>query len=126
MLEPDHETGAVNVMERTGAAGAAIILAVFATAAPSVARAEQAQPVIRLAHAAPPDAPRQVYRPRARLRVTPNDGYDTIYPHYYPGPNAVRVCNAHYEQEYRPSGTVIVPRMHCYWTNDPRARAIAD
>lgn len=33
----------------------------------------------------------------------------------YPGPNAVRVCNAHYEQEYRPSGTVIVPRMHCYW-----------
>lgn len=33
----------------------------------------------------------------------------------YPGPNAVRVCNAHYEQEFRPSGTVIVPRMHCYW-----------
>jgi hypothetical protein len=32
-----------------------------------------------------------------------------------PGPNAVRVCNAHYEQEYRPSGTVIVPRMNCYW-----------
>ena len=34
----------------------------------------------------------------------------------YPGPNAVRVCNAHYEQEYRPSGTVIVPRMRCYWS----------
>lgn len=33
----------------------------------------------------------------------------------YPGPNAVRVCNAHYEREFRPSGTVIVPRMHCYW-----------
>lgn len=33
----------------------------------------------------------------------------------YPGPNSVRICNAHYEQEYRPSGTVIVPRMHCYW-----------
>lgn len=31
------------------------------------------------------------------------------------GPNAVRVCNAHYVQEYRPSGTVIVPRMSCYW-----------
>lgn len=31
------------------------------------------------------------------------------------GPNAVRVCNAYYEQEYRPSGTVIVPRMNCYW-----------
>ena len=33
-----------------------------------------------------------------------------------PGPNSVRICNAHYEQEYRPSGTVIVPRMHCYWS----------
>lgn len=33
-----------------------------------------------------------------------------------PGPNSVRVCNAHYEQEYRPSGTVIVPRMQCYWS----------
>lgn len=33
------------------------------------------------------------------------------------GPNAVRICNAHYEQEYRPSGTVIVPRMQCYWSN---------
>ncbi|HEX7792011.1 MAG TPA: hypothetical protein VF467_15960 [Afipia sp.] len=33
----------------------------------------------------------------------------------YPGPNSQRVCNAHYEQEYRPSGTVIVPRMNCYW-----------
>lgn len=34
----------------------------------------------------------------------------------YPGPNAKRVCNAHYEQEFRPSGTVIVPRMNCYWS----------
>ena len=33
-----------------------------------------------------------------------------------PGPNAVRICNAHYEQEFRPSGTVIVPKMHCYWS----------
>ena len=34
----------------------------------------------------------------------------------YPGPNSKRVCNAHYEQEFRPSGTVIVPRMNCYWS----------
>jgi hypothetical protein len=27
----------------------------------------------------------------------------------------VRQCEAHYEQEYRQSGTVIVPRMHCWW-----------
>ncbi|HEY0219674.1 MAG TPA: hypothetical protein VGC26_07905 [Afipia sp.] len=32
------------------------------------------------------------------------------------GPNSVRICNAHYEQEYRPSGTVIVPKMQCYWS----------
>lgn len=31
-------------------------------------------------------------------------------------PNAQRVCNAYYVQEYRPSGTVIVPRMNCYWS----------
>lgn len=31
------------------------------------------------------------------------------------GPNSVRVCHAYYEQEYRPSGTVIVPRMQCAW-----------
>ena len=106
----------VSVMGRIGTAGAAIILAVLAISPVSVARAEQAQPVIRLAQAAPPDAPpRRVYRPQARLRVTPNYDPDSIYPHYNPGPNAVRVCNAHYEQEYRPSGTVIVPRMRCYW-----------
>ena len=38
-----------------------------------------------------------------------------VYPWYYPGPNAVRDCNATYVQEYRPSGTVIVPRMSCFW-----------
>jgi hypothetical protein len=102
-------------MGRIAAAGAAIILTVVATSPVSIAQAEQ-QPVIRLAQAAPPDArPRRVYRPQARLRVTPNYEPDSIYPHYNPGPNAVRVCNAHYEQEYRPSGTVIVPRMTCYW-----------
>lgn len=31
------------------------------------------------------------------------------------GPNAVRQCEAWYEQEFRPSGTVIVPRMSCFW-----------
>src|ERR1700757_685922 len=107
-------------------AAAAILVGLAATPA-SVARAEQAQPVIRLAQATPSDAPpRRVYRRQERLRVTPNYDPDTIYPRYNPGPNAVRVCNAHYVQEYRPSGTVIVPKMYCHWTNDPRARAVAD
>ena len=33
----------------------------------------------------------------------------------YLPPTAVRECNAWYEQEFRPSGTVIVPRMRCRW-----------
>lgn len=51
---------------------------------------------------------RKVLR-RAR-RIPVYGGYNT------PGPNSVRICNAWYEQEYRPSGTVVVPRMRCYWS----------
>jgi hypothetical protein len=62
-------------------------------------------------------AQRRVRRPSTRLRVYPE--YDAnpndVYPRYYPGRNAVRECNATYVQEYRPSGTVIVPRMSCFW-----------
>jgi hypothetical protein len=29
--------------------------------------------------------------------------------------NAKRECRAWLEQEFRPSGTVIVPRMNCWW-----------
>ena len=56
-------------------------------------------------------------RPATRLRVYPNyePDPDGVYPRYYPGRNAVRECNATYVQEYRPSGTVIVPRMSCFW-----------
>jgi hypothetical protein len=78
------------------------------------AAAQSSTGAIRLAQAAPPDAPRY-RRPPGRIRVTPYYQEQGVVPHYNPGPNAVRVCNAHYEQEYRPSGTVIVPRMHCYW-----------
>jgi hypothetical protein len=33
----------------------------------------------------------------------------------YLPPTAVRACDAWYGQEFRPSGTVIVPRMRCRW-----------
>src|ERR1700686_896430 len=58
-----------------------------------------------------------VRRPPTRLRIYPRYQAepDGVYPRYFPGPNAVRVCNATYVQEYRPSGTVIVPRMSCTW-----------
>jgi hypothetical protein len=71
----------------------------------------------RAAQAAPGEPIAQPSRPPRRIRIYP--GYqaepDGVYPRYNPGPNAVRVCNASYVQEYRPSGTVIVPRMTCVW-----------
>jgi hypothetical protein len=40
----------------------------------------------------------------------------TVYPRRtLPGPNAIRHCDAWLEKEYRVSGTVVVPRMRCYW-----------
>jgi hypothetical protein len=48
-------------------------------------------------------------RPRTQLRIYRERAYLP--------PNAVRACDAWYEQEFRPSGTVIVPRMRCRWVN---------
>jgi hypothetical protein len=59
---------------------------------------------------------------RPRIRVTPRyprRKYHSLYPlpHGidYPGPGAVRQCVSRLVPEYRPSGTVIVPRMRCWW-----------
>jgi hypothetical protein len=55
---------------------------------------------------------------RRKLRRVPiyrPDWEPDVYPRYNPGPNAVRDCTATYVQERRPSGTVITPRMNCYW-----------
>ena len=56
---------------------------------------------------------------RRRLQRVPiyrtDEWVPDVYPRYNPGPNAVRDCTATYVQEYRPSGTVITPRMNCYW-----------
>jgi|SRR5215475_3007256 len=79
-------------------------------------KAQDAPSRMKLAQAAPQDAAPKVRRPPTRLRVQPYYHQEEVYPHYNPGPNAVRVCNATYVQEFRPSGTVIVPRMSCYWT----------
>jgi len=86
----------------------------------TAANAQTAPAGVRMAQAAQPitEAPvRRRVRPPTRLRVYPNyePGPDGVYPRYNPGPDAVRECNATYVQEYRPSGTVIVPHMSCYW-----------
>ena len=82
------------------------------------ADAQTTQPATRVAQALTSDdlAARPV-RPPRRIRVYPRYQAepDGVYPRYYPGPNAVRVCNASYVPEYRPSGTVIVPHTTCVW-----------
>jgi hypothetical protein len=47
-------------------------------------------------------------RPRTRLRVTPLRRAPLDR-------RATRQCQDWYETEYRPSGTVIVPKMRCWW-----------
>jgi len=61
------------------------------------------------------DACPQRRRPLRRVPIYRQDWEPDVYPRYNPGPNAVRSCTATYVQEYRPSGTVITPRMNCYW-----------
>lgn len=91
-------------------AGAFLLLAAGADA--------QTAQATRTAQATSSDDPlAQPARPPRRLRIYPRSQVepDGVYPRYYPGPNAVRVCNASYAQEYRPSGTVIVPHTTCVW-----------
>jgi hypothetical protein len=52
-------------------------------------------------------APKRAHAP-AHIRIHP-------LAQSYPGPNAVRQCMAWLAPEFRPSGTVIVPKMHCWW-----------
>ena len=77
-----------------------------------MANTAQAQTATQIAQAGDNVQPRRA-RPRVRIYRTPDER--GVYPSYNPGPNAVRDCTANLVQEYRPSGTVIVPRMNCYW-----------
>ncbi len=61
---------------------------------------------------------------RARTRITvspayPYRTYSTTYPTPYkyesPGPGYVRQCASWLAKDYRPSGTVIMPGMRCWW-----------
>lgn len=70
----------------------------------------------------PPAEARRHIKPRPRVHVRPRYPYRTyhsIYPlpydYEYPGPNAVRRCAGRLVTEHRPSGTVVVPRLHCWW-----------
>jgi hypothetical protein len=58
---------------------------------------------------------RRYRRPPTRIRVYPRYNPDDVYPRYFPGRNAVRDCTATLVEEFRPSGTVITPRLNCFW-----------
>jgi len=100
----------VNGMKRIVTAAAVAILA-GALLPDGGAQAQTATSGARTAQAADiTDASAQRRRPLRQDQWEPD-----VYPRYNPGPNAVRSCTATYVQEYRPSGTVITPRMNCYW-----------
>jgi hypothetical protein len=95
-------------------------LAGMLVAMPTGAQAQTAPSGIQLAQASQPAAAEPSAQRRRELRRLPiypryQGDPDGVYPRYYPGRNAVRDCTATYVQENRPSGTVIVPRMNCYW-----------
>ena len=85
----------------------------------AVAQAQTAAPELRIApapEAVVTDVSAQRRRPLRRVPIYRQEEWaPDVWPRYNPGPNAVRDCTAHYVQEYRPSGTVITPRMNCYW-----------
>jgi hypothetical protein len=81
--------------------------AVAATATVAVVSLGLWLPVQAVAQSNDGATPKRAQAP-ARVRVHP-------LPQSFPGPNAVRECTAWIAPEYRPSGTVIVPKMHCWW-----------
>ena len=110
----------VGAMMRIGTATILVVLAgsfsLPASAQGALPQGLRTAPAARLA-ATDISAQQRAGRPPTRLHVQPYyDGNpNDVYPRYYPGRNAVRDCNVNYVQEYRPSGTVIVPRMSCFW-----------
>jgi len=108
----------VRMMIRMGTVAIFLVLVGVFLLPGAVAKAQSATPGLKVAQADDWAAPqtRRIRRPTTRLHVYPSYEADEVYPRYFPGPNAVRVCNATYVQEFRPSGTVIVPHMSCHWT----------
>ena len=101
-----------------------VALAVLACAAafasgvsPSVAQPQpsvtgEPEPLVR-------SRPRRA-RPQIRVQpLYPYRRFHSLYPlpydYEFPGPNARRDCAVRYVQEFRPSGTVVVPRVRCWW-----------
>jgi hypothetical protein len=107
-------------MMRIGSAAISVAFAGALSLSAAAAVAKTAPPAMRMAQASPPSdvqLPVRVRRSPRRVPIYPRyqPEPDGVYPRYYPGPDAIRECTATYVQEYRPSGTVITPRMSCVW-----------
>jgi hypothetical protein len=117
-LRPDNGF-MVGVMKRIGKVALSAALAGFLLLPAAAAQAQMAPAAVRIAQASTPavtDVSSQRRRPLRRVPIYRSKQWEPdVYPRYNPGPNAVRDCTATYVQEYRPSGTVITPRMNCYW-----------
>jgi len=116
-LRPDNGF-MVGVMKRIGKVALSAALAGFLLPV-AAAPAQMAPAGVRTTQAstlAVTDVSSQRRRPLRRVPIYRSNQWEPdVYPRYNPGPNAVRDCTATYVQEYRPSGTVITPRMNCYW-----------
>jgi len=94
----------------------------FATPSAAQTMAQTNAPDAKVAAPTDVSAQSRVRRTRPRILVQPRYPYRRYHSLYplpydveYPGPNARRECTARYVTEYRPSGTVVVPRMNCWW-----------
>jgi hypothetical protein len=108
-------------MTRIRTAAVWIVLAGSLSLPASGVSAQTASSGTRIAQASSPtvvDPSAPPRRTTRRVRIYPRyqgEPADGVYPRYNPGPNAVRDCTATYVEEHRPSGTVITPRMNCFW-----------
>ena len=123
MLEPVHQChnmlGGLMTRIRTAAVWAALAGAFLLPTSGTLAQTAPSRMQVAQA-SSPATVDRPAPRRRALRRVPIYPRYqgeptDGVYPRYYPGPNAVRDCTATYVEEHRPSGTVITPRMNCFW-----------
>ena len=89
--------------------GGALVSAGLVISSPAAAQAAlgQTRQNVILAQFYEENAPQPRRRAPTQLRVYRDRTYLP--------PNAVRTCESWLEQEFRPSGTVIVPRMRCRW-----------
>ena len=94
------------------------IIAVFAVASPALAApaGKTATDVSAQSRQRPPAS----ITVRPLRRAHPYRSGPSLYPLPYsvdyPGPRGVRHCSGAYVFEARASGTVVVPRMRCWWS----------